>query len=287
MASTTSNATELTSEQLQSVLVQPLEDASVFLSAGPRIFDTDGSPVRIPKLTGMDDPSWTGEGEKIDEVDPSWDEITLLPQGMKSVKSLTRYSNELARQSVVALEQVLRDRMVRDVANKVDHALIAGDGSDDTPTGLLHYSGTQEMTSVGTVELDDLHDAVGLAWAEHADPDSMRWMLRSDVFVHLRKLKDGQDRYQIQPDPTAEGAFRLLGIPVTVTNRIPEDAGASSIVLADFSQIAVARDLEPSVVVLDQTYGDYDQQAIRVVTRYDAAPMNPEAIVVLRGVEAA
>ena len=56
------------------------------------------------------------------------------------------------------------------------------------------------------------------------------------------------------------------------------------IVLADFSQIAVARDLAPSVKLLDQTYADFDQQAIRVVARYDAAPLNPLAVVVLRGV---
>jgi HK97 family phage major capsid protein len=55
-------------------------------------------------------------------------------------------------------------------------------------------------------------------------------------------------------------------------------------VLADFSQLAVARDLAPSVKLLDQTYADFDQQAIRVVARYDAAPLNPQAVVVLRGV---
>ena len=54
--------------------------------------------------------------------------------------------------------------------------------------------------------------------------------------------------------------------------------------LVDFSQIAVARDLAPSVTVLDQTFGDYDQQAIRVVARYDAAPLNAQAVVALSGI---
>ena len=38
--------------------------------------------------------------------------------------------------------------------------------------------------------------------------------------------------------------------------------------------------------ILDQTFGDYDQQAIRVTARYDAAPLNPEAIVTLTGITA-
>ena len=75
---------------------------------------------------------------------------------------------------------------------------------------------------------------------------------------------------------------------VVVTNRIPVDTtptpDTTQAFLADFSTIAVARDLAPSVKILDQTYGDYDQMAVRVVARMDAAPMLPEAIVVLRGI---
>jgi hypothetical protein len=36
--------------------------------------------------------------------------------------------------------------------------------------------------------------------------------------------------------------------------------------------------------VLDQTFGDYDQQALRVVARYDAKPLNAEAVVTIEGV---
>ena len=81
--------------------------------------------------------------------------------------------------------------------------------------------------------------------------------------------------------------FRLFGAPVTVTARIPDTTGATPTgraALVDFSQIAVARDLAPSVKVLDQTFGDYDQQAIRVVARYDLGPLNPQAVVKLTGI---
>lgn len=116
----------------------------------------------------------------------------------------------------------------------------------------------------------------------------MRWMMRSEVFVNLRKLKDSSGKYLVEPDVTAGIGYRLLGLPVTVTNRIPFTLGAggdqTAVVLWDPAQYAVARDLAPSVKLLDQTYADYDQQAIRVVAHYDAAPLNPEAVVVLRGV---
>ncbi len=46
-ASKPTQVTELTREQVATILTKPLEQASVFLAAGPRIYDTTG-PLRIP-----------------------------------------------------------------------------------------------------------------------------------------------------------------------------------------------------------------------------------------------
>jgi HK97 family phage major capsid protein len=294
MPASTANSPELTAEQVQKILVQPLTAASVFLAAGPRIFDvTAAGPVRIPKLNGMTDPGWHGENELITEAEADFGEVVLL-DGIKSLKSITRYSNELARSSVVALDAALRDRMVLDVASRLDAALIAGMGDPDgtgkrtTPLGIVNYTGTFGLPGVGTLTLDHLHDAVGIALAGNADVNRLRWMLRSDTFVALRKLKDTSGKYLLEPDPTAAGSYRLLGLPVTVTNRIPGNLGVGAnetvVILWDPAQVAVARDLAPSVKLLDQTFAQWDQQAIRVVAHYDAAPLNPDSIVVLRGI---
>ncbi|MDP9465672.1 MAG: phage major capsid protein [Actinomycetota bacterium] len=300
MPSSTVNQPELTADQVQRILVKPLEQASVFLAAGPRIFDvTAAGPVRIPKLVSMGAPAWHGENELITEVDPDFGEVRLL-DGVKSVKSITRFSNELARSSVVALDAALRDKMVLDVAAKIDQAFIAGTGDpvggkNTTPLGILNYPGVQTIAGVGTPTLDDLLDAVALTYTANVDTGRLRWMMTSRDFITLRRLKDTTGKYLLQPDATQDAVFRLLGIPVTVTNRIPivDDPATttvtealSTIVLADFSQIAVARDLAPSVRLLDQLYADFDQQAIRVVARYDAAPLNPAAVVLLKGVTA-
>lgn len=281
-------APELTAEQVQRILVQPLEAASVFLAAGPRVFDTNGSQVRIPKLGGPTSPSWRGESEQISEVDPTFDEVVLLPSTMKSIKTLTRFSNELARQSIVSLDAALRDRLVRDVASTLDAQFLSASGDGTTmPRGLFAYTGSQTLAVGGALTLDHLHDAEGLVLAANVDPSRVRWLMTSRDFVKLRKLKSTDGKYLVQPDPTEGGAYRLLGHGVTVTNRLPDTTGTPATgraALVDFSQVAVARDLAPSVKVLDQTFGDFDQMALRVVARYDAAPLNAEAIVKLTGI---
>jgi HK97 family phage major capsid protein len=286
MALSTTNSAELTQEVVQRILVQPLESASVFLASGPRIFDTDGSPVRIPKLNSAGTANFVAQGSAIGEADYDFGEIELLASSMKSVKVLTKVSNELRRQSVIALDSALRDRLVSDVAATLDKAFINGTATGE-PTGILHYSGvTVAGSAIGTATPDHLYTAMQAALDANVNVANTRWMMTPRDFVALHKLKDAEGRYLISPNPTNGATSTLLGLPVTVTSRIPggTTGGTATVVLADFSQIAVARDQSPSVTILDQTFGDYDQTAIRVTARYDAAPMNAAAVVLLKGV---
>lgn len=287
---TSITASSLTSEQVLAFLIRPLEEASVFLAAGPRIYDTTGEPIRVPKLASMGTPSFVAEGSAIPEVDPSFSEVVLLPSTIRPVSSITRFSNQLARQSVVDLTAGLRDKMVRDVADVLDTAFISGSGAGTaSPTGILNYSGvTVAGSAVGTATFDDLYDAEAAAMDANVNPDGLRWMMNGRDWSAIKKLKDTTGRNLVTPDPTTGALNRLLGYPVTVSSKIPSsyNGGTAQVVLADFQQIAVARDLTPSVTILPERYAEYDQQAIRVITRYDAQPLNPEAVVKLTGITA-
>jgi HK97 family phage major capsid protein len=268
---------QLTAEQVVSILVQPLEKASVVLAAGPRIFDSHGDPLRIPKLTAWsDEPGFIAENEEIGDVDATTDELVLLPSSLKSVKVLTKISNELARHSVVNIANALRDSLVRRVAGVLDDAFLTGDGTSDTVTGLVEQAGvlTGDL-DLAAGDLDWAHDAIGLQLAEEVTPN--RWFFNSADFVALRKLKDGNDRYYVQPDVTQAASYSLLGIPIVVTNRLTTGTG----LLVDMNMVAVGRDLAPSVTLLTETFAANDQLGIRVVARYDIGLLHPEGVVVL------
>ena len=285
-ASKPTQVTELTREQVATILTKPLEQASVFLAAGPRIYDTTG-PLRIPTApapAGPDALSWVGESELIPEHDPEFDELQLLPSTMKSVKVITRYSNELARQAVVSLEQALRDRLVADVAAKIDGQLLsaAGDGVS-TPRGLFAYTGVTDTKVTGPLSPDVILAAQGRALTANLDPTRMTLFLRPEDYVAMRGIKDNDGRYLIAPDVSGTGlVVPILGARAVVSGRIPKGRAA----LVDMSRIAVARDLAPSVKILPERYADYDQQALRVVARYDAAPTDPAAVISLSGITA-
>lgn len=289
MSLSTSTAPELTAEQVRAVLTLPLETASTFLASGPSIIDTTG-PLRMPFAPAALDPAelaalgWTGENELIPELDPEFDELKLLPSTMKSIKVLTRFSNELARQSLVSLDTALRARLVGDVAAKVDAQLYSDQGDGiTTPRGMFAWAGTQPVAVGGPLTLDAILDGQALALGANVDPSRLRLFLRPADYMALRAMKDGDQRYMLQPDATQGAVPTVLGLPVTISPRIPAGRAA----LADMAHVVVARDVAPSVKLLDQTFGQYDQQALRVVTRLDAAPTAPEAVVTFSGITAA
>jgi HK97 family phage major capsid protein len=278
---TTSANPELLADQVASLLARPLEAASVVLSSGPRIFDTAGQ-LRIPKLVSGSTPTFVGEGEQIpDTANVGFDELQLMPTERKSIKIILRYTRELVRQSVIGIDAVLKARLIKDVSDALDTALLTGDGTDgttadDSITGIVE----QADVTTGTLDVsnaDSLLDAIAALNAKEVTPN--RWLLSGADFAALRKLKEGSQskRYLLEPDSSRASGSTIFGVPATITNKLP----AGTAILADVSTIAVARDTSPSVTVLSERYAEYDEIGLRVTCRYDLGLLHPEAVSIL------
>lgn len=276
----TSANTTLLQSQVADILVNPLAQESTFLAAGPQIFDTSDQ-LRIPRIASGVTAGFVGEGVQIADGDVTFDEVTLLPSTLKSLKVLVRFSNEMARQSVVALDATLKTTLVSNVAQALDKALWDGDGASNTIKGIFRQTGI----ATGTLDLtnpDSLIDALATAQGNHVSPT--HWVMTPASFAAIRKVKVGTSdkRYVIDPSTIQNGTeFRLLGLPVIITDFIPAVSTKNRVALVDFSKVAVARDVDAEVRVLDQTWGDYDSVGIRVVTRYDVGLLQAKAVTLL------
>ena len=276
----TSGNSTLIQSQVSSLLVQPLEQTSTFLAAGPTILDSS-SPVRVPRIANGVSAGFVAEGAQISDGDVGFDEVTLMPSTLKGLKVLVKLSNELIRTSVVGLESVLRTRLVTDVANALDAALWDGTGSSNTVKGILRQSGI----ATGTLDLTDPDSLIdGLATAQGNKVSPTHWVMTAASFAAIRKVKVGTSdkRYVIDPNTIQNGtALRLLGLPVVVSDNVPNVSGKARVALVDFSKVVVARDVDAEVKLLDQTWGDYDSTGIRVVSRWDTALLQAKAVTLL------
>lgn len=280
------NSQELTAEEVLSFLIEPLSVASVVMAAGPRVFDSPtGDPVRVPRFDDVEDVSFHAENELIDEVEPAWSELVLLPTILKSLKAIHRFSNELARHAVVPIGSTIQAALVRKVAEKLDTEFLTGTGTVDGngnrgPIGLVNQAGVQTGTwdTSGASMVTIGNDAIGkLLTANITDLGKVCWFVRPEDYTNLTKVLDGDDRPLIQPDVTRGTGFQLLGLPIYITPKL----AAGKALLVDMSMVAVGRDLGASVKILDQTFAEYDQIAIRIVSRVDIGLLHPEGVVVL------
>ncbi|BBX29310.1 phage major capsid protein [Mycolicibacterium alvei] len=279
----TSGNSTLIQSQVSNLLVQPLEQASTFLAAGPVVLDSS-SPVRVPRIVNGVTAGFVAEGAQISDGDVAFDEVTLLPSTMKGLKVLVKLSNELIRTSVVGLEAVLRTRLVTDVANALDAALWDGAGTTNTIKGILRQTGI----ATGVLDLTDPDSLIdGLAVAQGNKVTPSHWVMTSASFAALRKLKVGTSdaRYLFDPNTIQNGTeLRILGLPVILTDNIPNTAGTPTkarVGLVDMSKVVVARDVNAEVKILDQTWGDFDSIGIRVVSRWDTALLQAKAVTLL------
>ncbi len=88
--------------------------------------------------------------------------------------------------------------------------------------------------------------------------------------------KDGDNLYQLNPDPSGEARRQLFGVPVYVTPFLSDAA-----IVADMSQIGVGVRDRVTLFYDSSRYAEYDQSLIRLTARFDIAVLNPEGVELL------
>lgn len=274
MAINSTDARALIQETIVPMLVEPLQAASVVLEAGPTIIDSS-APVRVPTLEDVGDPGWVGENELISDTDTvNFGEIELLPTERKSIKTITRVSNELIRAATQNVSTILETRLVNDVRKKLDDGLLLGTGADNTITGIFNQPGTTKL-AYDPVDPDSYLDALAAASADEATPTT--FYVNGADFYKLRKIKDNNGRYIMTGGPAEGVPYALHGTNVVVSNKVPAGKAA----LLNIKDVVVVRDVDPRVTLLNERYAEYDQVGIRVVTRYDLGLLRPKTVYIL------
>lgn len=274
MVNNSTTQSNLIKDQVSTMLVKPLEAASVMLASGATIFNSS-APLRIPRLDSSGTVGFVGEGEQIpDTYTMGRSEILLMPTERKSLKAITRVTNELVRMASAGVTQTLQQRLVEDVRTKLDDALLNGTGADNTITGLFNQPETQK----GVLDLadpDSLLTALAMAAASEVTPN--RWIFNGSDFFQLRAVKDNNGRYLIQETLQEGVQYQLFGIPVTVSNKVPAGKGA----LLNMKEVAIIKDVDPQITILTEKYADTDETGIRVVSRWDLGLLRPEGVIIL------
>ena len=222
MASETTTANpELLAEQVANLLVQPLEAAvggAVLRRAHLRHRRGAAHPEADRQLGGR--VHRRGTSDPLDH-DTTFDELVLMPTDRKSLKTIERYTNELVRQSVIGIDAVLKNRLVKVVGDSSDTELLVGTGASAGITGIVSQAGVQ-TGALDVTDADSLLDAIALASAAEVTPN--HWFVNGQDFIALRKLKEATAARSTCWSPTSPPA-RRTGCSASAsppTNKLPE-----------------------------------------------------------------
>jgi HK97 family phage major capsid protein len=286
----TSNAVAFIPEIVVQTVLQPLTAKSVVLSQNPRIFDSS-QPLRVPRI-GQATIGWYAEGATTNITNLAVDEVDLLPSTLESLRSLTVVSKQLIRSAAVGVSETLSARISTDIALAIDAAFLTGSGTAGTNViGLLNQTGilTQTYTAAGTggtiasgslQDVDTWLTAIGTFSAQHLNLGTSSFVIHpNDLYAAggILQAKDSLGRPLFQPSPSAGVPGSIFGVPVVATTQTTQ----GTVLLVDWSQVLIVRDLAPSVDVLTELFAQQSSIGIAVESRWDIGLAHPQAVLAL------
>ena len=185
--------------------------------------------TKIPKKTSSGTANWVDENSEQDPTG-SIPNLTLVELKQHRLYRESAITQQMLNSQEIDLKAFIIDDVVESMIDAVEAAIFTGTGTKQ-PTGLL--SGITKKISLearGTITFDDMKKCK--AKLKKAAWKKAKWFMHSDTLLVLDLIKDSQGRPLLQPDLTEETGYKILGIPVEVTDAMPSitDTGAKCIV---------------------------------------------------------
>lgn len=245
--------------------------------ANTRVLNMSRDTLLINRIAGGLTASFVGEGSSISETDASFDQVSLVA---RKAATLTKYSRELAEDSVVNLGDFLAGEVARAFANAEDEAGFNGDGTSGNGgiVGLKNAVGSAgQKTGSGNayseLVLADFTGTVGLAPEFVFSQGTPKWYMSTQFYhtVVLDLLADAGGNTNL----TLAGGVAvpsLFGYEVVLTDVMPKTE-ANSQICAYFGALelgATMGDRRPTeIAVSEDRFFEADQIGVRGTTRFD------------------
>lgn len=251
-------------------LLEYMIESSGLLAAGPTVLNTtSGEPIEIPIVTALSTGALVAEGAQIPTSEPAFGKRTL---GAYKYGAMMKVSTELLTDTAVDLEGFLAQQAGRALGNAFGIAGITGTGTNQ-PGGLVTSASAGVTGGTGVVGVptaDNLIDLFYSVIAPYRNSASAAWLVKDSTMASIRKLKDLNGQYLLQPSLVAGTPETLLGKPVyTDPNIAGTGLGAKSVIFGDISQYYVRMAGGVRFERSDDFDFDHDMVTFRALLRAD------------------
>lgn len=291
-------------------LIDLLRPVSTVMSMGVTEAPLINGSLTLPKLTGGASAGYVGESTNIPISTMTGGQVKATA---RKCVSMVPFSNDLVRYASPSADVMIRNDMIRAIAQTRDLAYIRDDGTGNAPRGMRYWvspGNTLTMTAtptLATVDFDlgrmiqalltgnvvSIPRASGQLKSESSsvNTSSIGWIISPRTWMYLSTLRtsNGEKAY-----PEMERGM-LKMFPYAVSNQIPENLSTNQteLYLAVFSDIIVAQASQLEVDTSNTAaYHDgsavvaafsQDQSVIRMILNDDLIVRHTECIVIMTG----
>lgn len=190
--------------------------------------------------------------------------------------ALAKVSKSLINNSQFNIVEHVVSIMSENIALWLEGQLINGttDKADGMLKGITEEVTAAASTAITADELIDLQESVKDVYQNKAV-----WIMSRGTRKAIRKLKDNEGRYILNPDATSKWGYTLFGKPVYVSENMADmAAGKTAVVYGDMSGLAVKMSENMEIQVLREKFAT--QHAVGVVawTEFDAKVENAQKL---------
>lgn len=240
----------------------------------------------VPTMTAdVSDADWTSEiqtGTKDTSLKFGKRELNPTPLAKRAL-----ISRKLLRSGVQSVESFVGSRLAYKFGISEEKAFLTGTGANQ-PLGLFTASadgistGRDVVTGSATAILaDGLIDAKFALKAQYWGRPSTRWLFHRDAMKQIRKLKGSDNNYLWAPGLTAGEPDRVLDIPYTISEYVPNTftTGLYVGLLGDLSFYWIAEAMAFEIQRLNELYAESNQVGYIGRQELDGMPVLEEAFV--------
>jgi len=218
---------------------------------------------------------------EMDELTASSGDFNTVEMTGFLAGALSKISKKLINNTDIDVVPFIVNQMAEAFKNFYENELI--NGTANKATGML--AGITQLVTAGALnyitadELISVQMSIPTAYQANAC-----WLMAPATLQLIRKLKDGENRYLLNPDFRNEFGWTLLGKPVYISDNMPGlgTANNKAIVYGDLSGLGckVVENLE--IQVLLERFAT--QHAVGIVgwTEFDAKVVNAQKIAAIK-----
>lgn len=281
----------LVETQYANDMIELLYPMAAVRNSGAQVIPMANGNMTIHRQNGGVSGRYDGELANLAVQQPTTDVVTLTA---KKLAVIVPASNELLHDTSGRVNQMIVNDIGMGLSLREDLAFLRGDGTSNTPTGLLNQIASANKATYTTIPAA-LSGVRAKIRGANIPQRRMGWIFNSDVEARIFGILSTTGEYVYRDEMLAG---RLFGVPFRISNQIPSNlttAGGTAgteLYFGDFSEVIIGETL--ALAMDTSTEGAYfngttlvsafstDQTLFRARTRHDIALRHTQAIALAR-----